>query len=312
MSKILNALKSVLPDDQAEKIAASVESMVEDQIDLVREEYEVKLRETHEDYARELKKAETIAENGYAEAYSIIQDQVERARIQKEEFEDFMEEQYREAKDMLVVEREKNDKISEELHDLYESKFAEAQDYLVNKIHDFMLEKGSEIYEQAKQDLLKDPEIMEHKMAFDKIVNEVANYVSFENSSLDLDSKLNKIQEENRMLQNRVRTLESKNVKVSNENMKLNEQVKKSAKVLKENNDFLTNLKNNKDKKLRMERLNRKKSSGKGRLVVENDNIEIINEHYERKNKSNNSRALADLGMSSDQVEHMKKMAGIK
>ena len=64
------------------------------------------------------------------------------------------------------------------------------KEYIVDKVDAFLQYKGGELYEQARRDVLNDPAMAEHKVALDRIVDTVSEYISDEEYTLATSSKL--------------------------------------------------------------------------------------------------------------------------
>jgi hypothetical protein len=147
--KIKEALEKLLPEDQLSEVVSAIEEMLAEAKTSLEEEYNSKLEEAYSELSKELKDAESTAESGYAEAYSIISELRNRLEVQSEEYEAALEEGYEEAYEMLKEERSKNKNIEVSLYEEYDNKLAEMKDYIVDKVDQFLQFKGSEIYEQA-------------------------------------------------------------------------------------------------------------------------------------------------------------------
>ena len=113
MDKIIAALGKLLPDEEVRsEVAGAVNEMLEEAKGELEKEYSSKLEEAYAELSEELKGTEATAEQGYQEAYSIIQDLRNRLDTQRVEFESHMDENFEQAYQMLVQERGKNDNIS--------------------------------------------------------------------------------------------------------------------------------------------------------------------------------------------------------
>ena len=226
-NKIASALKKLLPEDQINEVAAAVAEMVEESKAEMETEYNKNLEEAYTQLSGELSEAEKTAYQGYQEAYEIINDLNARLQVQKEEFETALEEGYEEAYQMLLAERKNKDSVETNLYEEYDSKLAEMKNYIVEKVDQFLQYKGAEIYEQAKRDLINDPRLIEHKVALDKIVNITSDYLSDEEKAFGTSKKLETASKQIEELRGQLRIMEARNIRLSTDNTRLNESVKK-------------------------------------------------------------------------------------
>ena len=226
-NKIASALKKLLPEDQINEVAAAVAEMVEESKAEMETEYNKNLEEAYTQLSGELSEAEKTAYQGYQEAYEIINDLNARLQVQKEEFETALEEGYEEAYQMLLSERKNKDSVETNLYEEYDSKLAEMKNYIVEKVDQFLQYKGAEIYEQAKRDLINDPRLIEHKVALDKIVNITSDYLSDEERAFGTSKKLEDASKQVEELRGQLRIMEARNIRLSTDNTRLNESVRK-------------------------------------------------------------------------------------
>lgn len=234
MEKILEALGSLLPEDQVKQIAAAVEeTLAETKTDL-ESEFAKKLEEAYADLSAELEQAEKTAEEGYKQAYSVIEDLRNRLETQRIEAEKAQEEGYEEAYQMLLAEKGKNEKLELEMYESYDKKLSEMKEYMVDKLDQFLQHKGLEIYEQARRDVLNDPNMVEHKITLDRIVETVADYISDEDFTLATSSKNEELAKQVEELKAQQRILEARNIRLSTENNKLNESLRHKEEVIVE------------------------------------------------------------------------------
>ncbi len=234
MDKITEALKRLLPDDQITEVAGAVREMLEGAKAELESEYNQKLEEAYSQLSEEMSGAEKTAYQGYQEAYAIIADLRNRLEMQRDEYNKALEEGYEEAYQMLLSEREKNNTLEVDMYEEYDKKLSEMKDYIVEKVDQFLQFKGSEIYEQAKRDVLNDPRMAEHKVALDKIVDITSNYLSDEDYALATSAKLDEARKHTDELRGQLRIMEARNIRLSNDVTKLNEQVRHASELLTE------------------------------------------------------------------------------
>lgn len=234
MNKILEALKNLLPSEQLTEVAGAVDGMLAEAKAELEAEFQSKLEEAYADASGEITKAEKIAETGYEEAYGIITDLRNRLEKQKEEFEQTLEEGYEEAYQLLLGERGKNDNKEVDIYDEYDKKLSEMKEYIVDKVDMFLQQKGAEIYEQAKRDVINDPRMAEHKVALDKIVDITANYLSGEEMAFATSNKLEERMKQLEELKGQMKIMEARNIRLSSQNTKLNENLRHQGDLLNE------------------------------------------------------------------------------
>lgn len=260
MNKILEALQKLLPAEQLNEVSSAIDDMLNEAKAELETEFDAKLEEAYAELSAELKTAEHTAEEGYKEAHAIITDLRNRLEVQREEFNRTLEEGYEEAYNMLLAERAKNSSIEVEVYDEYDSKLNEMKNYIVEKLDQFLQFKGNEIYEQAKRDVLNDPRMAEHKVALDKIVEIAAGYLSDEEYALATSTKLEAAHKKLEEATAQIKMMEARNIRIANENSKLNE-------AFRHQQALLTEGKQN-EKKERVQKA--KEVNGKGKTQLEN------------------------------------------
>jgi hypothetical protein len=278
MDKILEALKKLLPESEVNEVATSVKDMLEQVKADLEAEYNQKLEEAYAELTSELADAEKVAQQGYEEAYEIIGDLRNRLEVQGEEYKAALEEGYEEAYQMLQTEKAKNQQLEVEMYEEYENKLSEMKSYFVDKIDEFLKHKGSEIYEQARRDVLNDPRMAEHKVTLDKIVDLTSSYLSDEGLA-NVSSK--KIEEANKAideLKGQVKIMEARNIRLSTENTKLNEAVRQSQELISESKKLVTKSKKETVVNEQKERTEKAENvTGRGK-TVDDEKVVVIGE----------------------------------
>ena len=273
MNKIFNSLKNLLPAEQINEVSQAVNEMLEEAKKEMEAEYNKNLEEAYAQLTNELSQAEKTAYQGYNEAYAIISDLQERLETQKAEFENTLEEGYEEAYQMLVAERSNKNNVESDLYEEYDSKLSEMKEYIVDKVDEFLQIKGAEIYEQAKRDLMADPRMVEHKVALDKIVNIASDYIAGDEQFFSTSGKLDEARKSVEDLKGQLRIMEARNIRLSTENTKLNESVKRASEVISESRADRTKKVINEQKERGVKA---KSVSGRGQLITEN--VQVITE----------------------------------
>lgn len=306
MKNLVEALKSLLPEDTIKEVSAIVDAMMKEAVDEVAKqkeaEFNAQLENAYNELAAELKAAEKTAEQGYEEAYAIITDLRNRLEVQREEFEKTLEEGYEEAYQMLLAERAKNSTLEVDLYEEYEKKYLDLKEQFVDMLDKFLHDKGAEIYEQARRDLVNDPRYAEHKVALDKIAEIAANYLSGEEVALATSSKLEEAQKQLEEMKGQIKVMEARNIRLARDNEKLSESVKATTKVVSESVRT--------EKKERTEKA--KGVSGRGTVVTEQE-TKVIAEHNQEtvsNGKDTNVALVESLLPAGVSLDTWKTLAG--
>jgi hypothetical protein len=269
MNKINEALSKLLPEDQVKEVTTVLEEMLAEAKTELDSEYNQKLEEAYSELSNELKESEKVAEEGYNEAYTIISELRNRLEVQGQEYETALEEGYEEAYQMLVEERNKNKSLEVTLYEEYDKKLEEMKEYIVDKVDQFLQQKGQEIYEQAKQDIMNDPRFVEHKSTLEKIVDITSDYISDEDYANVSSAKLEEAKKAIDDLKGQVKLLEARSIRLSTENTKLNEAVREKENLLSEQIQRVEKVKKNKIRKEMNERVEKSETvTGRGQVVA--------------------------------------------
>jgi hypothetical protein len=259
-------------------------------------EYNEKLEEAYTELSGELSNSEKTAEQGYEEAYAIIADLRNRLDIQGEEYKNALEEGYEEAYQMLKTERSKNGNIEVELYEEYDKKLQEMKEYIVDKVDQFLQAKGQEIYEQARKDVVSDPRIAEHKVALDKIVDIASNYLSDDESQNFSSAKIEEFQKQLEESRGQLRIMEARNIRLSTENTKLNENVRYAKNLITEQKQATSSQKRSEVITEQKERSEKAKNvTGRGQKVVDQEVVIAEN-----------------VGNNSSEIDQILVLSGIK
>lgn len=303
MDKILEALKKVLPGDQVNEVNAAVTAMLEEAKKELEAEYQKNLDEAYTQMTKELAQAEETAEQGYRDAYAIIQEQQTRQEQMREEFERVLEEQYEEAYKMILEERGKNSDLEAQMYEEYDNKLQEMKSYIVDKVDEFLQAKGKEIYEQAFRDASNDPVVAEHKVVLDKIIEIASNYLSEEEMQFATSQKLQEAQTELDRVRQQVKIMEGRNIRLSTDNTSLQKKLNEAAVVLRENRQL-------NEQKERAEKA--ANVTGKGQIDLR-EGEKIIPEPGETEvAKTPESKTLVEGNEMGIDIASAQKLAGIK
>jgi hypothetical protein len=296
MEKIMEAIKKLLPESDVKEVSSAINEMLNQaKLDLEKE-YNEKLEEAYTELSGELSNSEKTAEQGYEEAYAIIADLRNRLDIQGEEYKNALEEGYEEAYQMLKTERSKNGNIEVELYEEYDKKLQEMKEYIVDKVDQFLQAKGQEIYEQARKDVVSDPRIAEHKVALDKIVDIASNYLSDDESQNFSSAKIEEFQKQLEESRGQLRIMEARNIRLSTENTKLNENVRYAKNLITEQKQATSSQKRSEVITEQKERFEKAKNvTGRGQKVVDQEVVIAEN-----------------VGNNSSEIDQILVLSGIK
>jgi len=296
MEKIIEAIKKLLPESDVKEVSSAINEMLNQaKLDLEKE-YNEKLEEAYTELSGELSNSEKTAEQGYEEAYAIIADLRNRLDIQGEEYKNALEEGYEEAYQMLKSERSKNGNIEVELYEEYDKKLQEMKEYIVDKVDQFLQAKGQEIYEQARKDVVSDPRIAEHKVALDKIVDIASNYLSDDESQNFSSAKVEEFQKQLEESRGQLRIMEARNIRLSTENTKLNENVRYAKNLITEQKQATSSQKRSEVITEQKERFEKAKNvTGRGQKVVDQEVVIAEN-----------------VGNNSSEIDQILVLSGIK
>jgi hypothetical protein len=305
MEKIVEALSKLLPEDQVSEVTEAIKSELESAKQEMDKEYTKKLEEAYEQLHGELKNAEETGYQGYQEAHAIIKELRNRLEMQKAESTSAQSEGYEEAYQMLLAEKQKNENLEVEMYEQFNEKLKEMREYMVDKVHQFLEFKGQEIYEQARRDVVNDPRMADHKVTLDKIVDNVANYLSDDDYNTVCSSKLEEADQKAEDLKGQVRILEARNIRLSGDNDKLNETVRQAQHVITESSQD--------EKKARKEKAQQVTGRGESADVTSE---QVIGEWSNPKGKVKAKRKEADTSLvetvSEDQLDEWAVLAGTK
>lgn len=291
MDKITQALKKILPAEHVAEVAKAVEDVIAERFEEMEAEFQTRLNDAYEQLTEEKKAEEATTVRGYKQAYEIITSLMNRIDEQRVEFEAALEEGFEEAYSELQREKASKSNIEVDLYDEFDKKLKEMKDIMVDKIDQFMSLQEQEIYEAAKREVLSDPAIMEQRIALQKVAEIVAGEEAAGVPSAKIEEAFRQIEN----LKGQLRVVEARNVKLSAQKNKLEEQVRKAHDLITE----ATRIE-------RKERVNRRgNASGRGQRVVQE---QLISEYAAPTNTSANER---DLREGHDPLNDLLVLSGL-
>lgn len=298
--KIMESLSGLLPEETQGQVASAVSSILEDLHKEYEESYNEKLKEAYAEMAEENENNVKKAVESYEKAYEIISDLRNRLEVQKEELDEAYTQEYEEAYQMLVEERNKNEELESRLYEEYDARLNDIKEYMVDKVDQFLAQQGEKFYEMAKQEVLNDPAILEHKVAFDKIVDVVGDYISDEEMIFNTSSKVNGLNDQVEKLSKEKRLLEAKVIRLESDNNKLNEVAGEAQKLLQEQ------VLNEEKEWVKRSR----NAEGRGE-VAEEDRQVLLGEYASKEAGAKNVNEHSNYQESNTIVEQWQQLAGM-
>lgn len=308
MDKLLEALKKTsLSAQQVDEVKKAVDNMVAEaakQIEAKKKaEYDAKVQEAYDKVAADLEAAEVKTQEGYKQAYAIINDLELRMEQMVREYENKMEEGYQQAWDMIKAEQSSNNDSSMKIHEEYTQRFEQMRDFMVEKLDQFLQMSQAEIYDEARRDVLNDPKMVEHRVALEKVADVMTDYLQVEGVVNNASSKITDLKQEVEELRGRLQVVEHRNVRLSTKNNDLQEAVRTKEQLLAEAQGAITE----------NERKNRKNStgnaSGRGQRVITEAKGSLIPEYKAQiTNTTNDDDHLVE---SNDVLSDMLVLSGV-
>jgi hypothetical protein len=262
-SKVFQALEALVPEGDRAKLTEAVSEFLDGARAELETEYNANLESAYKTVEAEKLEAEKVALKGYNEAYEIIVDFKNRLETQREEFEVQLEEAHEQAKDLILAERKKNEELELTINEAKERELHAVKTDLVDKIDQFLSVKEEELHEMAKAQILNDPYMLEHKLAWDKVLNLASDWLSDEDYASVTASKAEELGRQVTEAKQQVKVLEARANRLTAERDKLNEQVRASAQVISEGTE-----------KVRSEK--KKTVEGKGVVVNDKSRQEVV------------------------------------
>jgi len=318
----MESFKGMIPEDQTSAVEEAINEFVTDTEGKIKKEYEKTLEESYKDWDVQLKEArkesqtklteaEKTAYDGYEEAKNMLEEKDRQIQTQKDEFEAFLAEQYEEAKKMIDEEKARNDKIEQDLYEAYTQQVQDIKEDLVNKIDDFLGDKIEEISEAVRKELRNSPEVLETKVAYDRIKDIVASSITAEDISESANEKVEALENAMAAIQSEVKALKAKNLRLATENQNYEKQtLNESA----QNDEVSKREKIRKEAERRVAERVAENAEGRGNVVnlTEED---LIKEKENAADEKGNQEKLVettanDLGYANS--AELRKVAGLK
>lgn len=303
--QVLKALAGLIPSESQEEVKKVIGNFLESAMTELEEEYSTKLDEAYEKVHAENADNEKIAEEGYSQALEIINDLRDRIEIQKEEFDKALEVEYEKAYQMIQEARAANDSLEVELYETYEEKLAEVKNYLIDRMDQFLGMQGNKYYEMARRDVMNDPLVAEHKVAFEKVLDIAANYLADEDYAFATSSKVENLEKNIDEMKAQVKILEAKNMRLATDNSRLNESLNRSKEIITEN----AKVANKTEKKERIEKA--RMAEGRGNASSDKKQVVIAEQAEEPVQKSDKGDGNLLSESLGDKVKYWQHLSGI-
>lgn len=295
-SKVYEALSALIPDQNKDEVVSAVESFLDEAVANLEAEYDSRLKSAYDTYLSDKQNDEKIAVEGYHQALDTIMGLKDRLEKQQEEFDAHLEEQYEIAYAKILEEQKKNEDLEVELWERYEAQLSEFKNVLIDKVDQFLEENQAELYEKAKAEVINDPAMLEHKVAWDKVLNLAADWLSDENYGNVPNSKLEEVSRKLDEQKHEIKMLEGKCMRLTAEKERLDEHFRRSQNIITENTQ----------KELAKKV---KKAEGKGTVYPESTRhreVTILAEEVEVEKPVENT-----LNESIETLAKWKKLSGI-
>lgn len=232
--KILEVLSGLIPEDTQDKVSTVITAAFNEAVADLEKQYEAKLEEAYKAVTQEREDDWKVAEQGYTQAYEVITDLRNRLDLQQQEFDHTLEEEYEKAYKMLVEERNKNQTIGDDLYQEYDQKFNQVKEWMVDRVDEFLAKQGNEYYEMARRQALSDPALAEHRVAFDRVLEVAADFLTDEDYMLKTSSKVDEMSRTIEQTKRQVQMLESKNTRLMTENTKMQDYIRQTKELIEE------------------------------------------------------------------------------
>jgi regulator of replication initiation timing len=302
MEKFTESLRKVLPEGvDAHEIELAAEEMIAEVRRDLDAEFSRKLETAYAELSAEKEEIEKTALAGYQEAYAFINEIRNRMELMRGEYERELEKGFEEAYQMIQEEKSKAGALSGEIHEEYDAKLAQVKNFIVDRLDEFLKTKGQEIHESQRRDLLADPAFAEQRVALDKVVGILSDYLSEEDRSFATSSRLEERNKEVESLKAKVRMAEDRNRQLGRENARLNEQVSQAAKVI---NESRQNEKHERAKRGR-------EATGRGHVVYGEGTVVIAEHNDKPSNKKSAHKDTVELQEKLGDMSSIRLLAGV-
>ena len=203
---------------------------------------------------------------------------------------------------MLQTEKVKNENLEVEMYEEFNNKLSEMKEYMVDKLDAFLQYKGEELYEAARKEIVNDPAVAEQRVVLDRVLECVSDYISDEQYTGVVNSKLTEAEKKIEDFKSQTKILEARNIRLSTENNKLNESVRKAEQVITES-----------VKEEKQERVEKAKNvQGRGRAVNDSELVAEWNGNAKSVEKKEDVDTTLVESLDPEFLRQMQVLAGTK
>ena len=182
------------------------------------------------------------------------------------------------------------------------NKLSEMKEYMVDKLDAFLQYKGEELYEAARKEIVNDPAVAEQRVVLDRVLECVSDYISDEQYTGVVNSKLTEAEKKIEDFKSQTKILEARNIRLSTENNKLNESVRKAEQVITES-----------VKEEKQERVEKAKNvQGRGRAVNDSELVAEWNGNAKSVEKKEDVDTTLVESLDPEFLRQMQVLAGTK
>jgi len=229
----------------------------------------------------------------------MLQDTEARMERLKTEHQNEMDREFEVAYSKLRQEQEKNKNLSLEAHKQAEERFKQGYQFVIEKLDDYVHNHTAELMVEARRNVMSDPRILEHKLALDQILDIAASYMGEAGIGAASATKVKELSRKLKEMESHVQVLEHRNIRLSQRNSTLTEQVNKSKAVLNEQH---------KVERKEKARIANESASGRGHRVLTDG--KIIPEYSAKKTESVDDGS--EVFNEQTYIEDMMVLSGLK
>lgn len=227
-------LKKLLPAEHVSEVVKAVEGMIAEEVNKLEADFNAKLQEAYDTVSEEVAQVQETAYVGYKQAIDLIMSQQMQMEAMREEFDNDLDAGFYEAWEMIKAEEAKNKDVELEIYKEFDQRLRAMNDFYVEKIDAFLQLQNAEIYEHARQHILHDPRMLEHRVALDKILEVAASFLSEEDFAGATSSKLEEANAALQKMREDMRVLEARNIRLSSQNTRLSENLRETKQYITE------------------------------------------------------------------------------
>lgn len=231
--KLMEAVAGIIPGELQGQLSHVIDEWAGEALAEMDAMYESRLEEMDQAHQAEMAELKQKVEENYRDAYEMIVTLRRENEAIREEYEQQLSEGYEEAYQMLLAERKKNDNLEVDLYEEYDDRVGRIREFYIDKVDEFMSEKGEQMYEIVRRDLLNDSAFSESRVVLEKVLEAVNPLVG--GIASHAHGKPDQSTRQLAEAQAQVRILEARNMRLHTENSKLNEAARHAHALLQEN-----------------------------------------------------------------------------